>query len=100
MIDRHRTLLHARPATRACPELLFSDVVVQQPILEHSGDRPITLPLRPRIPPLSTIQLWVYELSPISRRQWRQLHEPLPRVDDDLPRTQRLASNVGRTRRR
>ena len=77
VLDPHRALVHAGAAGGAGPELLFGDEVVEQPVLRS--------PPRAR-PPSADVR--------------RLLHQPLPRVDDDLARREQLSGEVRRAHAR
>ena len=92
LIDRHRTLLNAGATARARPELLFADVGVEQPVLQHlCGGR------RAGVVAFAVQQRGAQKLHPVSEHDRRLLHQPLPGVDDDLARAEQLAREVGRT---
>src|SRR3954464_9425303 len=88
MLDPHRTLLDARAARRALPELLLGDVVVEQPVLEDRGGA------HAAVLALSVHECVMPKLGTIAHEEWRLLHEAPSRVEDDLARAQHLAGDV------
>src|SRR5262249_42013363 len=94
LVDRDWALLQARAAARACPELLFRDVAVEQAMLEDIGRRLGGCTAR-RLRAGDAVRLEEPgEFHPVSSDDRALLHQPLPRIDDDLARAEHLARQV------
>ncbi len=93
LLDPHGTLLDARAARGALPELLLGDEVVEQPMLENCGGA------RSALVAFAVKQRVVRELRSIAHEERGLLHQPVTRVDDDLARAQHLPGEMRGTHR-